>query len=37
MNDRELFLSALEIEATEERQQYLVSACAGDAELLARV
>lgn len=37
MNERELFLSALEIDANEERRAYLVSASAGDAELLARV
>ena len=37
MNDREIFLAALEIEDADERQAYLVDASAGDAELLARI
>jgi eukaryotic-like serine/threonine-protein kinase len=37
MNDRELFLAALEIEDRQARQAHLQSACAGDPALLARV
>ena len=37
MNERDLFLSALEIEDLPPVQAHLQSACAGDAALLARV
>jgi formylglycine-generating enzyme required for sulfatase activity/serine/threonine protein kinase len=37
MNERELFLSALEIEDPGARQDHLQSACADDADLLVRV
>lgn len=37
MNERELFLSALEIDDPQARQAHLESACAGDVGLLARV
>jgi hypothetical protein len=37
MNERELFLSALEIENPESRRAHVQSACAGDAALWARV
>ncbi|MCA9014775.1 MAG: serine/threonine protein kinase, partial [Planctomycetaceae bacterium] len=37
MNERELFLSALEIQDREARQAHLHAACADDPELLARV
>lgn len=37
MNERDLFLSALEIEDSAARKAHLQSACAGNAELLSRV
>ena len=37
MQERELFLSALEIGDSQARAEHLKAACAGDAELLARV
>ncbi|MEK6234221.1 MAG: hypothetical protein N2C14_05890, partial [Planctomycetales bacterium] len=37
MQEREIFLSAVEIEDPEARKAHLESACGGDAELLARV
>ena len=37
MNERDLFLSALEIEGSAARKAHLQAACAGNVELLARV
>lgn len=37
MNERDIFLSALEIEDPADRQAHVQSACAGDAQLLASV
>ncbi|MGI9471993.1 MAG: serine/threonine protein kinase [Rubripirellula sp.] len=37
MNERELFLAALEIDSADERRRYLVSACGGDSQLQSRV
>ena len=37
MNEREIFLSALEIDDLAARRAHIQTACAGDSELLARV